>query len=403
MNSVSALEKNREAAQAGSPAASQELIAALRANGAETERLGRLSPGTLAAMQAHGMLSLLKPARCGGLELDLRHAVEAIMTLARGDVSAAWVGTVLNGNDYSVLTNYAPEVADEVFSDPTAKIASVVSVRKFNGKWVDGGVLIEDTTYQFNSGVYHARWDMLFTPLVDPVSGAPDPRFVLIPVDQIEFLNDWQVSGLKGTGSTSIRVKSAFVPRAHVSLARAEKATRLLGLSGNWIYRLPTIIVGSLLTVGTALGGAQGALDLFMEKVHGRGILYTRYKKQSDAAVTHVLIAEASARIEAAITLITSNLDKVEKRVTSGQPFDIAMVSAVRRDAVFAVRLAWEAVDMLASASGGSFLSVPNAMNRFWQDVRAVSQHALMATTTTFEAVGRVACGLNPENDSFAI
>jgi hypothetical protein len=42
-----------------------------------------------------------------------------------------------------------------------------------------------------------------------------------------------------------------------------------------------------------------------------------------------------------------------------------------------------------------------NAQNRVWRDVRAAAQHAVLTVSTNYEAYGRIAFGLDPENATF--
>ena len=65
----------------------------------------------------------------------------------------------------------------------------------------------------------------------------------------------------------------------------------------------------------------------------------------------------------------------------------------VRRDAGMASQLIWEAVDGLASGSGGSFAASNNLVNRYWRDVRVAGLHGVLCTTTSFELYGRLLCG----------
>jgi hypothetical protein len=60
-------------------------------------------------------------------------------------------------------------------------------------------------------------------------------------------------------------------------------------------------------------------------------------------------------------------------------------------------RLAKEAVDVLASASGGSSIYRDVPIQRIARDVNAVNLHALMHPDTNFELYGRVLCGLPPD------
>ena len=69
------------------------------------------------------------------------------------------------------------------------------------------------------------------------------------------------------------------------------------------------------------------------------------------------------------------------------------------RDTGASVKLIWEAVDILASAGGGSFARRNNVLNRIWQDVRITAMHGMTVPTTNTELYGRLLCGM----DSFGM
>ena len=70
------------------------------------------------------------------------------------------------------------------------------------------------------------------------------------------------------------------------------------------LYRLPFVPFSSILLAFPQLGAGRGALDVFLEKMHSRGIQYTSYTKQAEAPVTHLQVAEASAKLDAAEAVI---------------------------------------------------------------------------------------------------
>ena len=60
----------------------------LREEAAVSERLGRLSPTTAAALRSAGMFRLPMPAAWGGPEIDIVTQTEIVETLSRADGSA---------------------------------------------------------------------------------------------------------------------------------------------------------------------------------------------------------------------------------------------------------------------------------------------------------------------------
>ena len=67
-----------------------------------------------------------------------------------------------------------------------------------------------------------------------------------------------------------------------------------------------------------ALGMAKAALELFLEKAPHRGIVYTWYEKQDEAAITHLQAGEASAQIDAAELMLRRSVDVLEASAASG-------------------------------------------------------------------------------------
>jgi pyruvate dehydrogenase complex dehydrogenase (E1) component len=68
-----------------------------------------------------------------------------------------------------------------------------------------------------------------------------------------------------------------------------------------------------------------------------------------------------------------------------------------RADLGAVCRLSKEAVDILASASGGSSIYSDQPIQRIARDVNAVTMHALMHPDTNAELYGRILCGLEPD------
>ena len=59
-------------------------------------------------------------------------------------------------------------------------------------------------------------------------------------------------------------------------------------------------------------------------------------------------------------------------------------------------QLGKQAVDILATASGGSSIYSNVPIQRIQRDVHAVNLHALMHPDTNLELYGRILCGLEP-------
>jgi 3-hydroxy-9,10-secoandrosta-1,3,5(10)-triene-9,17-dione monooxygenase len=370
----------------------------LRERASETDRLARLPDSTVADLEASRLFEITTPRRYGGLQLDVRTYLDAMVELGRGDASVSWAATLVNINNWFVATLFPPEVSEEVFAKPGARTAAVLQPRSCKVRKVSGGYHIEEGLWPFNSGVYHAQWDMLGFPVRDEAGVFQYLAFAVFPIADVLILNDWDTIGVRGSGSSSVAVRDVFV--ADIRVVRADSARPGLynstQLEHEWLYRAAFTPLAQIIVAFPALGAGLAALDVFMAQLPRRSITATPYSKQGEAPITHLQLGEASARIDAARMIIANAADEIERHAKAGIVMEQMTQARIRRDTGFASRLIWEGIDLLAGACGGSFASVAHPLNRIWHDARVASLHASLVPSTVFELYGRMMCGLDP-------
>lgn len=382
--------------EAGLVAAASALVPALRQRAAQVDQLARLPQESIDDLNAAGLLELTTPHRYGGKQVSVRTFLDVVAELGRGDASTAWVAALINVTTWAAAALFDESVSDEVFCGPErARVVGVLSPRKASVKKVDGGYLIEEGVWGFNSGIYHANWDLLGIPIVDESGKVVDQGVALVRASDVHTLDDWNVMALRGSGSSSVSVSNLFVPEARVaSITQAvEGHYRSTHLAAEPLYRVACIPMLAIILTFPALGIASNALETFLELLPRRGIQYTWYTKQAEAAVTHLQVGEASAKLDAARAIIEKQADALDASAASGQYMAYLDRAKVRRDVGFAETLVWDAVDTLATASGGSLASLGNPFARIWHDARVASLHGIVTPTTNFETYGRIACG----------
>jgi flavin reductase (DIM6/NTAB) family NADH-FMN oxidoreductase RutF len=191
----------------------KEMLPAVRsrANAAEVER--SVSPETIADLKAAGLFKLFQPERYGGYAMDWGIQVEIARSLGSACGSTAWLLTVLSTHS-AMVGRFALEAQDDVWGgDPEALIATG-SARVGGGATpVEGGYML-DGAWRFSSGIDFSEWVMVAA----PVAGvdAPPPaglRQFLIPAADYEVIDDWHVSGLRGSGSKQVKIaEPLFIP-----------------------------------------------------------------------------------------------------------------------------------------------------------------------------------------------
>jgi 3-hydroxy-9,10-secoandrosta-1,3,5(10)-triene-9,17-dione monooxygenase len=376
------------------------LVPALRSRAAESDKLAKLPDATIDDLESARLFDMMVPKMYGGLQCSIRTLTDAVMQLGQGDGSTAWVVALRAAATWMLMTFYPKHVVDKLYAaDGKFRVASVLGPRSMvKTRRVEGGVVIEDGTWGFNSGVYHAEWNVLGIPILDDAGQVVDRGSALIPISQVTLLNDWDTIGLRGSGSTSVTVKDVFVPNERIALLSKAVQDDYAGthLGDVPLYRMPFVPLFAINLVFPALGMAKSMLDLFAKGTAKRGIAFMSYERQDEAAVTHVQIGTASARIDAAHAVLRRSVDSLETTAAGSTPMPLEQRVRIWRDAGFASQLIWEAVDLMAGASGSAIVNVGNPISRLWRDVRVAGLHGGICTSTTMELFGRVLLGKKP-------
>lgn len=371
-----------------------ELVPILREKAAWSEENRRIHEDSVKALDEAGVFKLRMPARFGGYESDTRTLVDVAVELGRADGALAW--TVSTYWIASWIVGLFKDAAqDEVFSTPDVRICGAVSP---SGACVpvDGGVLLNGS-WHFVSGALHANWQELATILLRP-GADPEPVILAVPMSSLEIVDDWHTSGMSASGSVTTVAKDVFVPDTHViPMESAIRPNSLSELNAEGtIWRSPTILAGSAATVGILVGMAKAAREAFFERMPDRPIRYTDYEHQAEAPVTHIQVGTAVMKTEQAEYHAYHAAALVDAKAASGEPWTIEERARVRADEGWATRLAKEAVEIFASASGGSSIYKHEPIQRIVRDIHAISVHPMFSPDSNTETFGRVLCGLPP-------
>jgi alkylation response protein AidB-like acyl-CoA dehydrogenase len=375
-----------------------ELIPLLRKNASWSEENRRLHDESVEAMAAAGLFRMRAPARYGGYECDTRTQAEVTAELAKGDGSAAWTASVWTIPGW-MAGLFPDEVQDEVYSTPDVRVCGTLSPSGF-AEPVDGGVRVNGK-WGFISGAQHSHWQEIIAMSPTPDGSSQWPVMGLVPMSDLEIVDDWYTSGMRGSGSVTTIAKDVFVPQERIlplpAVLQGQYASVLNAESP--IYRAPLLGVAAGLSVGTMVGLAKAARDAFFDRLPDRKITYTDYASQMEAPITHLQVAEATMKIDEAEFHAHRVTTLVDEKGQSGEPWKLEERARSRGDVGAVSKLSKEAVDILAMASGGSSIYSDVPIQRIARDVQTVNLHALMLPATNYELYGRVLCGLEPNSD----
>ncbi|MQS05954.1 acyl-CoA dehydrogenase family protein [Streptomyces alkaliphilus] len=372
-----------------------ELVPILRKNAAWSEENRRIHDDSIGALADAGIFRMRVPARFGGYESDTRTLVDVAAELGRADGSVGWTASV-----YWIPTWMAglfpDHVQEEVFATPDVRVCGTLSPSAMAAP-AEGGIVVNGK-WGFISGALHAQWQVVVAVRVAPDS-EPMPVMALVPMTDLLMVDDWHTAGLRGTGSVSTVAENVFVPEDRVlplgAVVQGNGGVSRMNAEAA-MYRSPLLPVASASSVGAVLGMARAASESFLERLPHRKITYTNYESQAEAPLTHLQVADATLKTDQAEFHAHRLAGLVDGKSARTGGWTLEERVRARADMGAVCRLAKEAVDLLASASGGSSIYSDVVIQRIARDVHAANLHALMHPNTNAELYGRVLCGLEP-------
>lgn len=196
------------------------LVPVIKERAQDAEANGHIHDETIAAISEAGLLRVLQSKDYGGYELtpEVFYTIQAI--IAEGDMSAAWLYGVLGVHPWQIAL-FEKEAQDEIYGENGSKADTIVASTYMPtgvGTPVEGGVQLSGQ-WGFSSGSKHSEWVILggvIPAAADAPPGPPDMRNFIVHKDDFTIVDNWDVLGLKGTGSHDIIVKDVFVPSRRV-------------------------------------------------------------------------------------------------------------------------------------------------------------------------------------------
>ena len=213
------------------------LVPQLRESAVATEQARRVLPETFDALSRAGVFRMTAPKKYGGDEVDFQTQCDVLAEVARGCPSSSWVATIFSAMSWLAGT-YPDEAQEEIFAGGDPRISGVFSptgtaVRK------DGGFVVNGTL-----GVQHRRPGLELDGAQHHPGGGRRPAALRHRADAptCDRLDDWNATGMAGTGSHTVVANDVFVPgssrgaaaRSGRGQGRREPAHR-----GNPYFNLP--------------------------------------------------------------------------------------------------------------------------------------------------------------------
>ncbi|WP_040788227.1 3-hydroxy-9,10-secoandrosta-1,3,5(10)-triene-9,17-dione monooxygenase oxygenase subunit [Nocardia paucivorans] len=353
----------------------EALLPTLRARAQEAEDLRRIPDESIKDLQETGFFRLLQPRQWGGHAADPVVFYDTVRKIAGACGSTGWVAGIVGVHNWH-LALFDQKAQEEVWGEDTDVRISSSYAPMGAGTVVDGGYLVNGS-WAWSSGCDHADWTFVGGPVIK--DGKPvDFGSFLIPRSDYEIKDVWHVVGLRGTGSNTLVVKDAFVPRHRFLSYKTMNDLVSPGLEQNTdpVYKMPWGTIHPTTISTPIVGMAYGAYEAHVEHQGKRIRAAYAGEKAKDDPFAKVRVAEASSDIDAAWRQLSGNVAEEYALLVAGKeiPFDLRL--RARRDQVRATGRAIAAIDKLFESSGATALASDTPLQRFWRDAHAGRVHA---------------------------
>lgn len=356
----------------------KSLAPLFRAQAAANETGGRLTDETVAALRSGDYFGLLVPKCFGGAEVAPVEALEIYEVISEADPSTGWVLMAANVGTGSAAGYLPPAGAEAVFGERIPVIAGQGAPRGRAEKEGDGYRLSGHWSY--GSGVLHADWlhtgGMVYengAPRLQPDTGQPEARTFIVPIEHAEFLGNWDVVGLRATGSIDYKLKDVYVPAEFTHSPDA-----LQPHQGGDLFRIGIVGMSPLGHTGVALGLGRRVLDELCTLANAPSGRPSALSLQGGDAVFQQQFAEAEGQLRAARALCYETWRGVSETIGCGD--------AVARRQFTLTRLALNHVTAVVAdictfahkTSGGVSLR-SGILQRCFRDMFAATQHRIVS------------------------
>ncbi|MFC7591440.1 acyl-CoA dehydrogenase family protein [Nonomuraea antimicrobica] len=216
------------------------------------------------------------------------------------------------------------------------------------------------------------------------IEGTGEERIFITPIEDVKPLGNWDVLGLRATGSIDYAIEGAFVPASQSHVFDLNEPLR-----GGAIYRLGLLDQALICHTGWALGVGRRLLD---ELSRHAGARAGRPGQIAGSDAFHADFARAEAGFRAAAALVRETWDDVERTLDSGRTLDVRQETMVRL-ALNHITSTLAGVARFVYASGGTSTLRDGLVQRLFRDVHAGTQHITSGPQVLREC-GRELAGL---------
>lgn len=346
----------------------------------EFNHQGYVPKDYIAMLKRAGMYRASTPAAFGGEPMAPTSFMKLVERISAVDPATGWVASFGSSLVYfaalpieSQRKIYAagPDVAFAGGWFPMHKAEKVPGGYRCSGLW------------QFASGCRGA--DIIGFGLAGGPETDGKPLAALVDPKDVEIVDNWDVAGMRATGSHAIRADNLFVP---------EEMTFIRGGTPQVdepLTRYPALAYAAQVLAVVTLGAARGALDYAIQ-VGAAGSSITGGAARGDRPGYQDGLARAEAALRSARAFFYETTDEVWANALGDEPISQQDKSLLRLSATHAAHVGRSVVLQVFDLAGTGAIYQNHPLQRYLQDSLVPAQHAFLQTNT-YEAAGAVLLG----------
>ncbi len=339
----------------------------------ESERTGTLPKATVDAIYESGLFSFKTARVLGGAEADAMTQLDVIEAAGRIEPSAGWCLMIGAGTLSGMAAFLGEDALEEIFVGGKAPKAAGVAAASGVATPVKGGYRLNGT-WAFASGVRHSEWVAGGAMVVGDGDRDPYQIRMVMPTSQVKIHDNWDVMGLRGTGSCDYSVKDLFVPE-RFTWGGAE--SQPLRGGPNFLLGRPGMQTTG--HCGIALGIGRRALDEITDLALNKKRGYRGSEKLiADRGSFQWFLGESDLRLRAAKSLCMETIEEAWDLVCQGITPPGEVQIRMRASGTYATM---EAADVVAQAfrwGGGSAMFSSHILERSLRDINGATQHQMV-------------------------
>ncbi|OYO19267.1 acyl-CoA dehydrogenase [Enemella dayhoffiae] len=385
----SATDRNlAEPAGAAREAAFEDALRVLAERRDEFNQQGSVPRDYIRLLKRAGIYRSSTPRQFGGEPLSPGEFLRLIERISQIDPATGWVASF--GSQLTYFGALPLETQAQIYSaGPDVCFAGGLFPMQ-EAQQVEGGYRASGV-WQFASG--SAGADVLGVGLKGGAESKGRPLTALVRPEQATIKPNWDVAGMRATGSNEVHLDDVFIPSAHTFIRGSASQV------DEPLNRYPAIAYAAQVLAVTALGAARGALDYSLQVGSARTSIVGGSAKGARPSY-QLGVAQAEARLRSARAFFYEQTELVWQLAVEGAEIDDRTRALLRLATSNVAHVGREVTLMAFDLAGTGAIYNSHPLQRFVQDGLVPAQHAMLQSNT-IEAAGAVLLGADVTVPSF--